>query len=292
LFSDAQIVKESMLEDINNILNSGDVPNLYPPDVMEQILQAVRPVAKAAGRPETRAGIFAEFVSLVREHLHIVLAMSPIGSAFRNRCRMFPALVNCCTIDWFSAWPQDALSSVARSFLADDAGGAGAAAAGAGAGAAAGASLQLGPLVEPLCGLAVAIHQGVEAASSRYLAEQRRYNYTTPTSYLELLRLYASKLNEQRSIVTGKLHRYRNGLTKLSETNDMVQGLQAKLRDLQPVLEKAQADTAALLARLEVDQREADVQATHAAKDEAECAEVARAVSVIKEECQRDLDEA
>lgn len=41
------------------------------------------------------------FVERVREQLHIVLAMSPIGEAFRARIRMFPSLVNCCTIDWF-----------------------------------------------------------------------------------------------------------------------------------------------------------------------------------------------
>ena len=32
LFSDTQIVKESFLEDINNLLNSGEIPNLFPPD--------------------------------------------------------------------------------------------------------------------------------------------------------------------------------------------------------------------------------------------------------------------
>jgi len=32
LFSDTQIVKESFLEDINNLLNSGEIPNLYPID--------------------------------------------------------------------------------------------------------------------------------------------------------------------------------------------------------------------------------------------------------------------
>ena len=30
---------------------------------------------------------------------------------------MFPALVNCCTIDWFREWPAEALASVATSFF-------------------------------------------------------------------------------------------------------------------------------------------------------------------------------
>jgi hypothetical protein len=34
-----------------------------------------------------------------------------------QRLRMFPSLVNCCTIDWFTEWPQQALRSVAVHFL-------------------------------------------------------------------------------------------------------------------------------------------------------------------------------
>ena len=45
--------------------------------------------------------LFNYFVDRVRDQLHVVLAMSPIGDAFRNRLRKFPSLVNCCTIDWF-----------------------------------------------------------------------------------------------------------------------------------------------------------------------------------------------
>ena len=44
---------------------------------------------------------------------------SPIGEVFRARLRQFPALVNCCTIDWFSDWPEEALQSVANRFLGD-----------------------------------------------------------------------------------------------------------------------------------------------------------------------------
>jgi len=46
-----------------------------------------------------------------------VLAMSPIGEDFKRRLRMFPSLVNCCAIDWFLAWPKEALQSVAEVFV-------------------------------------------------------------------------------------------------------------------------------------------------------------------------------
>ena len=37
LFNDVQVVEESFLEDINNILSSGEVPNLYKPDELEDV---------------------------------------------------------------------------------------------------------------------------------------------------------------------------------------------------------------------------------------------------------------
>jgi len=44
----------------------------------------------------------------------MIIAMSPLGEIFRARLRKFPSLVNCCTIDWFSEWPEEALLGVGR----------------------------------------------------------------------------------------------------------------------------------------------------------------------------------
>lgn len=76
-------------------------------------------MATAAGKLETRNVIFAHFVALCRDKVHVVLTMSPVGDQFRRRLRMFPSLVNCCTIDWFDQWPADALASVAERVLAN-----------------------------------------------------------------------------------------------------------------------------------------------------------------------------
>ena len=56
--------------------------------------------------------MYQTFVERVRNNLHTVLCMSPVGDQLRVRCRKFPSLVDCCTLDWFAAWPEEALISV------------------------------------------------------------------------------------------------------------------------------------------------------------------------------------
>lgn len=58
--------------------------------------------------------IFSTYLTRVKRNIHIIIAMSPLGDAFSTRLRMFPSLVNCCTLDWFSEWPVDALIGVGK----------------------------------------------------------------------------------------------------------------------------------------------------------------------------------
>lgn len=46
LFADSQIKDEAFVEDINMILNTGDVPNLYPPDEKAEILEKMTAIAR------------------------------------------------------------------------------------------------------------------------------------------------------------------------------------------------------------------------------------------------------
>lgn len=50
LFTDSQIKQEGFVEDINNLLNTCEVPNLFPPEEKAEIMEAVRSLAKAEGK--------------------------------------------------------------------------------------------------------------------------------------------------------------------------------------------------------------------------------------------------
>ncbi|VEL30883.1 unnamed protein product [Protopolystoma xenopodis] len=67
--------------------------------------------------PITKETVWKYFRACCSARLHIVLAMSPVGPSLRNRCRDFPGIVNCTTIDWFFPWPEQALYAVACSLI-------------------------------------------------------------------------------------------------------------------------------------------------------------------------------
>ena len=121
LFSDTQVKYESFVEDLNSMLNTGQVPNLFAFDERVSIIDSTRDILKKEGvqiKDFSEADLWTAFLKRTRSNLHIVLAFSPIGSAFRERLRKYPSLINCCTIDWFYSWPADALVAVAEKFLA------------------------------------------------------------------------------------------------------------------------------------------------------------------------------
>lgn len=118
IFTDVQIAYESFLEDINNILNTGEVPNLFvKKEDYEEIYNLVRPYAAKKKVQDSPEPLWNLFIGSIRENMHIILCMSPVGEQLRVRCRKFPSLINCCSLDWFPNWPKEALIEVANKFI-------------------------------------------------------------------------------------------------------------------------------------------------------------------------------
>ncbi|XP_041362756.1 dynein heavy chain 3, axonemal-like isoform X2 [Gigantopelta aegis] len=274
LFSDNQIKDESFMEDISMILNTGDVPNIFPSDEKAEIIEKMQVVARNEGKKmdATPLAMYNYFIDRVKQNLHIVLAMSPIGDSFRNRLRMFPSLINCCTIDWFQAWPEDALEMVANKFLED-------------------VDLEDQVRHETVV-MCKHFHESVRKMSERYFSMLRRHNYVTPTSYLELILTFKSLLGVKRDDILKMKNRYLNGLDKLDFAASQVSVMQEELTNLQPELIKTSAETEKLMIKIEQDTVEVEAKKEVVAADEAIANEAAAVAQAIKDECESELAEA
>lgn len=112
--------------------------------------------------------------------------------------------------------------------------------------------------LNPLCLMSVAIHNSVSQSSDKYYAELRRRNYTTPTSYLDLIKTYIEMLKVQRNIVPVKIQRYQGGLKRLADTNKMVDEMKAELIQLRPKIDEKTVETEKLMVVLDEQKKIAD----------------------------------
>ncbi|XP_043393066.1 dynein axonemal heavy chain 2 isoform X2 [Chelonia mydas] len=274
LFVDTQIMDDSFLEDINNILSSGEVPNLYKADEFEEIQSVILDAARAEGIPETADSLFGYLIERVRNNLHVVLCLSPIGDPFRNWIRQYPALVNCTTIDWFSEWPRQALLEVAEKYLE---------------------GVDLGGLPEihkKVARIFVTMHWSVASYSQKMLLELRRHNYVTPTNYLELVSGYKKLLTEKRKELSDQANKLRSGLSKIDETRHKVEVMSLELEDAKKKVAEFQKQCEEYLVIIVQQKREADEQQKMVGANSEKIAVEEIKCKTLADNAQKDLEEA
>eukprot|EP01062_Namystynia_karyoxenos_P078362 TRINITY_DN805_c0_g2_i2.p1 TRINITY_DN805_c0_g2~~TRINITY_DN805_c0_g2_i2.p1 ORF type:complete len:4436 (+),score=1940.78 TRINITY_DN805_c0_g2_i2:809-13309(+) len=273
LVNDTQIVEEEFLEDLCNILNTGEVPNLMEAEDIEEICEGIRQAAKDAGyESHSKEGIMKFFVDRCRVLCHVVMAFSPVGDTLRHRLRQFPSLVNCTTIDWFTPWPSEGLKIVASSFLED---------------------VQMAQdQKDAAVDCCVAMHRESQKMAAKYQAEARISTYVTPTSYLELINTYKKLLANKKQEISQAKHRYDRGLEVLAKTEQEVDDKQEELELLKPNLKRTMAETAEAEKDIAIKKDEANEIKARVAKDEEETAVIESGARKLQQTCSDELSQA
>ena len=273
LMSDAQVTDEKFLVLINNLLASGEIPDLFSDDEVENIVGMVRNEVKGAGIPDTRENCWKFFIDRVRKQLKVVLCFSPVGSTLRIRGRKFPAIVNCTCIDWFHEWPEEALMSVSMKFMTEE---------------------STIPEVnkKSICQFMTYVHQSVNDMSKVYSQNDKRFNYTTPKSFLELINLYRRVLSNKNSELYGKIDRLGNGLEKLRITGSQVDELKAQLALQEVELAQKNAEADSLIQVVGVETEKVSQEKAQADLEKVKVDEINVQVSIKQIDCAADLKRA
>uniref|UniRef100_A0A8W4FMS4 Dynein axonemal heavy chain 17 n=1 Tax=Sus scrofa TaxID=9823 RepID=A0A8W4FMS4_PIG len=273
LLTDSQVAEEQFLVLINDLLASGEIPGLFGDDEAENIVSSMRPQVKSLGLADTREACWKFFIDKVRRHLKVILCFSPVGSVLRVRARKFPAVVNCTAIDWFHEWPEDALVSVSARFLEDTEG--------------------IQPEVKASISLFMSyVHTTVNELSAVYLATERRYNYTTPKTFLEQIKLYQSLLARKRTELVAKIERLENGLMKLQSTASQVDDLKAKLAIQEAELKQKNENADKLIHVVGVETEKVSKEKAIADEEEAKVEVINKNVTEKQKACETDLAKA
>lgn len=270
LLTDSQIVDNKFLVYINDILSAGYIPELFAPDELDGILGKIRGEAKSMGVLDAPEHLMNFFINKVRKNLHMGLCFSPVGDAFRFRARQFPALINCTTIDWFHAWPRDALVGVANRFLAK-------------------IEFPSEEISEAIAQHMANVHLSIDDANQQFKLRERRFNYTTPTSFLELISFYEKLLGEKQGGITDDIARLERGLGTMRETTDKVDILKEKLVLTMENVKVEEKATEELIAVVNREAADAEQEEEKAKVKEEETNVVADAAQVKMDAAQKEL---
>jgi dynein heavy chain len=211
LFTEGQITNERFLVFINDLLSSGEIADLFPLEDIDNIINAVRSAVKGEGIIDNKDNCWKFFLDRVRKNLHMSLCFSPVGDAFRNRAKKFPALVNSSVIDWFHPWPQDALLSVAAKFLEET-------------------DMPTEEIREAIVKFMPFSFTVVNEFSEKIKEVERRYVYTTPKSFLELVKLFKSMLAKKYTYLDDERSKFEIGVGKLKDTEEAVAVIEQELK--------------------------------------------------------------
>ena len=265
LLTDAQVIDEKFLIPISDFLSTGVLPDVFQPDDFEQIFSLIKGDMKIAGIQFSPQDAMKFFTMRVRQYLRIVFCQSPSGDTFRVRARRFPALINCMNIDWFHAWPEDALLSVAQRFLSD-------------------VDLD-GNNTETVVNFIAQAHTSVIKISEEFLASERRHNYATPKSFLELISAFKTMLEKARTNITESSSFFSKGVQMLNDSSTEVERMKAQLEIKTKEVAAKRQECIALIDDMKV--REAKVtQQSEAAKADA------AKVAIKRQEAQATQDAA
>nr|XP_025719696.1 dynein heavy chain 9, axonemal [Callorhinus ursinus] len=250
-----------------------EIPDLYSDDEVENIINNVRNEVKSQGLVDNRENCWKFFVNRVRRQLKVTLCFSPVGDKLRVRSRKFPAIVNCTAIDWFHEWPRQALESISLRFLQNTEG--------------------IEPTVKQSISKFMAfVHTSVNQMSQSYLSNEQRYNYTTPKSFLEFIRLYQSLLRRNGEELKSKMERLENGLLKLHSTSAQVDGLKAKLAAQEGELRQKNDDADKLIQVVGIETDKVSREKAVADEEERRVALIMLEVKQKQKDCEEDLAKA
>jgi len=76
----------------------------------------------------------------------------------------------------------------------------------------------------------------------RLLEQERRYAYTTPKSFLELIKLFTSMLEKKSDALENNKSRYQSGLIKLKETSSQMEVIEVEVKEKQIEAEAKRRD--------------------------------------------------
>lgn len=132
----------------------------------------------------------------------------------------------------------------------------------------------------------------VNKASQRFKEVERRFNYTTPKTFLELIKLYKNVLSNKREKTMQSIERLETGLTKLHKTQKDVDVLVEAAKRMAVQVQEKVVNADAFAEKVGQEKVKVNAENEAAQIEKAKCEQIAVDVTEKQASCTKDLDAA
>ena len=129
----------------------------------------------------------------------------------------------------------------------------------------------------------------VNKASARFKDVERRFNYTTPKTFLELIKLYKNVLSKKRDKTMENIDRLETGLTKLHKTQKDVDVLVEAAKRMAIQVQEKVVSADAFAEKVGSEKVKVNAENEAAQVEKAKCEQIAADVAIKQTSCEADL---
>ncbi|XP_055696351.1 dynein axonemal heavy chain 10 [Lutzomyia longipalpis] len=232
MLTENELLHDSFLEHIHNILTTGTVPTLFTDDEKNALIGNHQQVDQQFDYQQIRRDLWSKFLDGCMDNLHIVLCISPVGDSFRRRCRYFPSLIGETTINWIFPWPEQALFTVARVFLAEH------------------------PQIpeihrENIICHVVHVQKTIVHYAKEFLKKFQRRFYVTPKHYLNFLHMFLNLIEKYQSSMSTQHNKLLEGINRVTEAVEQIDQLKIMVEEQQRNVVDSEEKCASMLNNIE-----------------------------------------
>ncbi|XP_063982735.1 dynein axonemal heavy chain 7-like [Diachasmimorpha longicaudata] len=274
-FIPCRYLKHEHLMDINCLISTGEIPNLFPADdERQEIIKSARLPAQNGDR-NLEIGtieVMNYFYEQCQEKLHFIIYVNLFDETRCHRhanyrlLKLYPNILNFCLIDCFQDWPQEAFHQLSMKFLQD-------------------LTVINSFTKEKVVSASVDVYNHL-----RLIKSMNNYK-TTPSPYglIHMMKLYSKIITTRHEKIMESRHKYQVGLEKLQYAEQEVSKMKVTLTELKPQLEWSARQTVETMREIETENVIVENARIQVKRDEEIANRAAEIAAILKSECEADL---
>ena len=216
MLKDNNITDEQMYVDLNCIISSGVVYNLFTSDEKNETIGNLKQTKEYDEMNlSDDQQLWDAFIAKTMQKCRVFLAMNPLNQNFTKTLRAFPALTNT-AIDWYEEWPEDALYYLAKREISKDA--------------------KSADKADDLAFIFSKVFTEINKMNETYFSQTRKKVIILPKSFLDFLSFYKHMNLKHSKKIESDILKYKDGVKKIDEAGEQIKLMSELLEKKKPIL--------------------------------------------------------